>query len=66
MVRNLKRKPTGPGEILSEEFLFPLGISQSELARHIGCDVKAINRLVNGRTSLTAEMAIKLEGTEVA
>jgi addiction module HigA family antidote len=58
-----KREPTGPGEILREEFLAPLGMTQKELANHIGCDVKVVNRLVNGRTSVTAEMALKLGAT---
>jgi addiction module HigA family antidote len=56
----IKRKPTTPGEILQEEFLAPLDLSQGELADHIGCDVKVINRIVNGRTSVTATMALKL------
>jgi addiction module HigA family antidote len=56
----VRRKPTTPGEILSEEFLKPLDMSQKMLADHIGCDVKVINRIVNGKTSVTAEMAIKL------
>jgi len=56
----LQRQPTSPGEILREEFLKPLGMTQKELADHVGCDVKVINRIVNGRTSVTAEMAIKL------
>ena len=55
-----QREPTTPGEILSEEFLKPLGMTQAELANHLGCDVKVINRIVNGRTSVTAEMAIRL------
>jgi addiction module HigA family antidote len=54
------RKPTSPGEILKEEFLTPLGMTQKQLANHLGCDVKVVNRLVNGRTSVTAEMALKL------
>ena len=58
--RELTRKPTTPGEILHEEFLKPLGMSQKELADHLGCDVKVVNRIVNGRTSVTAEMALKL------
>jgi len=57
------RKPTGPGEILREEFLVPLAMTQKELADHIGCDVKVINRLVNDRTSVSAEMALKLGAT---
>ena len=57
------REPTGPGEILREEFLVPLGMTQKQLADHLGCDVKVVNRLVNGRTSVTAEMALKLGAT---
>ena len=54
------RKPTSPGEILREEFLVPLGPSQKALADHLGCDVKVVNRIVNGRCAVTAEMALKL------
>ena len=57
------RKPTSPGEILREEFLTPLGMTQKQLANHLGRDVKVVNRLVNGRTSVTAEMALKLGAT---
>ena len=56
------REPTTPGEILSEEFLKPLGVTQKQLAEHIGYDVKVINRIVNGRTSVGAELAIRLAG----
>ena len=55
-----RRKPTTPGEILREEFLVPLGISQKEFANHLGCDIKVVNRIVNGRSAVTAEMALKL------
>ena len=55
-----QRKPTTPGEILSEEFLAPIKMTQKQLAEHIDCDVKVINRLVNERTAVTAEMALKL------
>jgi antitoxin HigA-1 len=54
------RKPTSPGEILREEFLVPMGMTQKELADHLGCDIKVVNRLVNGRTSVSAVMALKL------
>jgi addiction module HigA family antidote len=57
------RRPTSPGEILKEEFLVPLGMTQKQLADHLECDVKVVNRLVNGRTSVTAEMALKLGAT---
>ena len=54
------RRPTHPGEVLREEFLKPADISQAELARHIDCGNKTINRLVNEHTGVTPEMARKL------
>ena len=59
----LKRRPTSPGELLREEFLKPLGMTQRELAGHLGCDIKVINRIVNARSAVTAEMALKLAAT---
>ena len=56
----IRRPPTPPGEILHEEFLKPLGMTQAQLAKHLGCDVKVVNRIVNGRSAVTAEMAIRL------
>lgn len=37
-----------------------MGLTQGTLAKHIGCDVKVINRIINERTAVTAEMALKL------
>jgi len=59
----MTRKPTTPGEILREEYLVPLEMSQKDLADHIGQDVKVINRIVNGRSAVTAEVALKLSAT---
>ena len=42
-----RRKPTTPGEILREEFLLPLGMTQRQLAGHLVCDLKVINRIIN-------------------
>ena len=56
----MKRKPTSPGEILREEFLLPLNITQKQLAGHIGCDLKVINRVVNQKARLTPKIAMKL------
>ena len=56
----LRREPTSPGEILREEFLVPLGMTQKQLADHLGCDVKVVNRLVNGRTAVSTKMALRL------
>ena len=58
--RTRTRKPTTPGEILREEYLRPLEISQKQLGDHLGCDVKVINRIINGRSSITPLMALKL------
>ncbi len=56
----MKRKPTSPGEILNEEFLKPMGLSQRALADHLGCDYKVINRIINERAGVSAEIAMKL------
>jgi addiction module HigA family antidote len=55
-----RRKPTTPGEILQEEFLNPLQITQKQLADHLRCDFKVINRIVNGKAQVTPKTAIKL------
>jgi len=58
-----RRRPTSPGEILRHEYLIPLAMTQKQLADHLGCDIKVVNRLINGRTSVSAEMALKLGAT---
>lgn len=54
------RKPTSPGEILFEEFLVPLELTQKELAEHLHCDYKVINRIINEKANVSPEMAIRL------
>jgi len=49
-----------PGEILKEEFLEPLGISQYRLAKAIGKHQSAVSEIINGKRSITPEMAILL------
>ena len=49
-----------PGEILLEEFLEPLGISQYRLAKDIGMDPRRIHSIVHGERSVTAETALLL------
>lgn len=51
------RIPTHPGEILLEEFLKPLGISQVALANHIGVSTQRVNELVRGKRGITPETA---------
>jgi antitoxin HigA-1 len=54
------RKPTHPGEILLEEFLKPMELSQLELARRMGVPIQRVNTLINGKRDMTAETAILL------
>ena len=56
----LERIPTHPGEILQEEFLKPLGISQTRLAKELQTSFRAINELINQKRGITIEMALKL------
>lgn len=49
-----------PGEILSEEFLIPLGISEYRLAKDTGIPASRINEIVHGRRSITADTAVRL------
>ncbi|MDO9208916.1 MAG: HigA family addiction module antitoxin [Sulfuricurvum sp.] len=56
----LERQPIHPGEILREEFLTPLEISQSALAKSLHTSFRAINEIVNGKRGITTEMALKL------
>ncbi len=56
----LKRKPTHPGEILEKEFLQPLGISQSQLAKELNTTFRTINEIVNGKRNISPEMAVRL------
>ena len=58
-IGNSIKNPTTPGEILSEEFLKPLAITQKKFADHIKVDIKTVNRVVNGRTSITPDLALK-------
>jgi len=51
------RVPTHPGEVLNEEFLVPLGISQTALAAKLGISVQRINELVNEKRGITPETA---------
>jgi antitoxin HigA-1 len=53
------RPPTHPGEILKEEFLGPLGITQTEFAEAIGVSYPRLNEVVNGRRSVTPDTALR-------
>lgn len=55
-----KLKNIHPGEILLEEFLIPMGISQNALARAIGVPPRRINEIVLGKRGITADTALRL------
>ena len=59
-VRRMKRPPTRPGEVLLEEFLVPLGMSQAEAARRMGISTNRLNELVRGKRGVTAATALRL------
>ena len=54
------REPSHPGEILIEEFLKPMGMSQMALAEKMGVSMQRVNTLINGKRDMTAETAILL------
>ncbi len=51
---------TTPGEILAEEFLTPLGVSQYRLAKDIGISSRRINEIVQGKRAITPDTALRL------
>ncbi len=55
-----KQAPIHPGQILLEEFLQPYGISQAELARHIGVNIVVVNDLVRGKRGINPRLALLL------
>ena len=54
------RVPTHPGEMLLEEFLTPMGLTQRELANAIHVPYQRVNELVNGRRGITPSTALRL------
>ena len=54
------RPPTHPGEMLREEFLRPLGISQSAFARRLGVSFPRLNEIVRGKRGVTPDTALRL------
>ena len=55
-----KQAPIHPGEILMEEFLVPLGISQYRLAKDLSVPPRRINEIVQGKRGLSADTALRL------
>ena len=55
-----KHAPIHPGEVLREDFLKPLGLSEYRLAKDIGVPPRRINEIVNGQRAITADTALRL------
>jgi len=55
-----KLNPVHPGEVLLEEFLKPMGLSQNRLAIEIGVHARRINEVVLGKRRITADTALRL------
>jgi antitoxin HigA-1 len=55
-----ERPPTSPGEMLLEEFLKPLGLTQIDFAARIGVSYVRLNEIINGRRGITPSTALRL------
>lgn len=55
-----KLSPVHPGEVLLEEFIKPMNLSQNRLAIDIGVDARRINEIVLGKRAITADTALRL------
>ncbi len=64
MIKSFLRKrdlpPVHPGEVLLEDFMKPMGLSQYALAKAIGVPPRRINEIVHGKRSITADTALRL------
>ena len=59
-MKTKKIQPIHPGEILMEEFLNPMGLSQNQLANDISVPPRRINEIVHGKRRITADTALRL------
>jgi addiction module HigA family antidote len=55
------RQPTHPGEVLFEEFIKPLGVTQAELAEWIDVSYPRLNEIIHGKRGVTPDTALRLE-----
>jgi addiction module HigA family antidote len=60
MTKEERLDPIPPGEILFEEFLKPMGISQNKLGRDIGVPITRINEIIHGKRAITVDTAMRL------
>jgi antitoxin HigA-1 len=59
-MRTMKRKPTHPGVIIKKDYLEPLSISIKDIAEILGVSRKTLSKIINGRGSITPDMALRL------
>jgi antitoxin HigA-1 len=59
-MRMMRLKPVTPGELLLQEFLLPMGISQYRLAKEIGVPAQRIGEIIAGRRAITADTDLRL------
>ena len=59
-MRERKRRPAHPGDILKRQYLKPLSLSVTELAEVLGVSRKTVSKIVNERGAVTADMALRL------
>jgi len=59
-MKKTKLPLTTPGEVLNEEFLIPLGVTQYRLAKDIGISSRRINEIVHGKRAITPDTALRL------
>jgi addiction module HigA family antidote len=59
-MRKNKIAPLHPGEVLLEEFMKPLGLSQNQVGNDLGVSARRINEIVHGKRSITADTALRL------
>jgi addiction module HigA family antidote len=57
---DIKRSPTHPGEVLKEDFLVPLGLTQVKLAKALKTSFRTINEILNEKRSISPDMALRL------
>ena len=55
------RAPTHPGEMLLEEFVIPLGITQTDLSERLGISYPRLNEIIKGKRGVTPDTALRLE-----
>jgi len=57
---NTQRKPTHPGEVLREDVIIPLGLTIIEAAKRLGIKQRILSALLNGKSPITPELAIRI------